>query len=96
MSIKSSALDNVIRRAESEVGAYAETLSRDEPRVAGYVDFGIPLTSRFLNSQEDLAEVTEWLTQPRRYEGSGILLDNTTIVTLTSLLNGEMLSPLTL
>ena len=46
--------------------------------------------------QDDLAEMTNWLQQPMRYEGCGVLLDNTTIVTLVSLLDGERLSPLTL
>ena len=41
--------------------------------------------------------MTRWLQQPRLYSGSGVLLDNTTIVTLTSMLGGsDLLSPLTL
>lgn len=44
-----------------------------------------------------MSDVKQWLKQPRRYPGSGVLLDNTTIVTLTSLLaDGARLSPLTL
>jgi hypothetical protein len=96
MSRQNIALDDLISRSESRVAAYAETLSKDETRVTGFIDFDIPLQSSAAASQDDLSEVTQWLQQPRRYPGSGVLLDNTTIVTLTSLFAGDRLTPLTL
>ena len=97
MSRQAIALDDLISRSESEVAAYTETLSQDEARVAAFIDFDIPLLFSPVTSRDDLFDVTQWLQQPRRYPGSGVLLDNTTIVTLASLLaDGNRLSPLTL
>jgi hypothetical protein len=91
------ALDELISRSESDVEVHAEVLSQDEARVAGFIDFDIPFRSSPVTDQDDLSDVTQWLQQPRRYPGGGVLLDNTTIVTLTSLLaDGAWLSPLTL
>jgi hypothetical protein len=99
VSRQSIALDNLVSRAESDVAAAAQTLTADradEARVVGFIDFNIPLHSPAVISRDDLTDVTQWLQQPRRHSGSGVLLDNTTIVTLTSLLAGDRLSPLTL
>ena len=97
MSRQDIALDKLINRAESKTAVYADWFSAGGARVAGYVDFNIPVSSSVVATQDDLAEVTQWLRQPRHYSGSSVLLDNTTIVTLTSLLaDGDRLSPLTL
>jgi hypothetical protein len=97
LSRRDIALDDLINRSESRVARYAEELRRDEARVSGFIDFDIPLYSSVIASQDDLSEVTRWLQQPRRYSGNGVLLDNTTIVTLISLFaDAKRLSPLTL
>lgn len=97
MNRQEVALDNFISRSESKAAAYAEILRVDEARVTGFVEFDIPVTLSPVTRRNDMADVAQWLQQPRRYSGSGVLLDNTTIVTLTSLLTGDdMLSPLTL
>jgi hypothetical protein len=96
MSLEESALADLTLRAESKVDDCISDLRDDHPRVDGYVDFNIPVKSGVIDSQDNLAEVTNWLQEPRRHQGSGVLLDNTTIVTLVSLLQGARLSPLTL
>jgi hypothetical protein len=90
------ALDNLMSRAESDVAVNAEVLEMDEARVTGFIDFDIPFNGSPVATWDDLADMTRWLQQPRRYSGTGVLMDNTTIVTLTSLLAGDRLSPLTL
>jgi hypothetical protein len=83
-------------RAESDVAVNAKVLGTDEARVTGFIDFDIPFNGSPVTKWDDLADVSRWLQQPRRYFGTGVLMDNTTIVTLTSLLAGDRLSPLTL
>lgn len=96
MSRGSIALDNLMSRAESDVAVNAKVLGTDEARVTGFIDFDIPFNGSPVATWDDLADVTRWLQQPRRYSGTGVLMDNTTIVTLTSLLAGDRLSPLML
>ena len=96
MNIHDAALDKLIRRAEHDAQFCAATYSEGDSRARGYIDFGIPTRSAAAVEPAGLAEITKWCEQPRQYTGSGVLLDNTTIVTLISLLQGEKLSPLTL
>ena len=96
MNIYDAALDKLIRRAEHDAQFCADTYSGTDPRASGYINFGIPARSAAAAEPARLAEISKWCQQPRQYEGSGVLLDNTTIVTLASLLQGDKLSPLTL
>jgi hypothetical protein len=96
MSLEDTALADLTRRVESNVDDCVRNLGDDHPRVDGYIDFNIPIHSGVIDSPDDLIEVKDWLQEPRRHQGSGVLLDNTTIVTLVSLLEGARLSPLTL
>jgi hypothetical protein len=94
---QNAVFDELVRRAAGEIAPLASTLGRDEAQVDAYLDFDIPLDSRAVSTQKDLDDVTQWLQQPRHYSGTGVLLDNTTLITLASLLqNGEYLSPLSL
>lgn len=97
MSREDVALDELISRSESRAAVSAEILSSSAAPVEALIDFDIPLALSPIASQSDLADVTQWLQQPRLFPGTGVLLDNTTIVTLVSLLAGDdRLSPLTL
>jgi hypothetical protein len=98
MNRQDVALDDFIRRSESRAVIAAETLALDDARVTAFIEFNIPINQLSpVGNRSDLVDLVQWLQQPRRFPGTGVLLDNTTIVTLTTLLAGaDRLSPLTL
>jgi hypothetical protein len=88
--------ENFIKRTEIDVRAAGLTLSDDNHEIEAYLRFDVRPESHVVTSQSEFEDVSSWSAQPRHYPGTGVLLDITTIVTLTELLEGGRLSPVTL
>lgn len=71
------ALDELISRAESNMNAIASALCKDEASAEGLIEFDIQLNSGVAATHDRFADVSQWLQEPRRCPGTGILLDNT-------------------
>jgi hypothetical protein len=91
------AIDALLRSANGRVKGMAEGLHQDGPAVEAYVEASVPLGSGAAATSDALDEIKRWVAAPNQWGGTGVFVDTTTIVTLTSLLGGaDRMSCLTL